>query len=115
VDLASRLHPGRNVIAAIVWNWGAARPVAQFSHRTGFLVQGYSPVEAALVNTGTGWKVLRDSAYTPIVITTASMGNYYAAAPGDSIDGSRYPWGWDRRLHRRCMERPAIVGRLQLR
>ena len=24
------------------------------------------------------------------------MGNYYAAAPGDSIDGSRYPWGWER-------------------
>ena len=96
LDLASHLRRGRNVIAALVWNWGAARPVAQHSHRTGFLLQGNGPVEAALVNTGTGWKLLRNPAYSPILITTASMGNYYAAAPGDSIDGSRYPWGWER-------------------
>ena len=61
---------------------GAARPVAQFSSRTGFLLQGDGPAEASLVNTGVGWKVLRDSAYVPIVITTAFMGNYFAAAPG---------------------------------
>jgi hypothetical protein len=96
LDLAPRLRAGRNVIAALVWNWGAARPVAQHSHRTGFLLQGNSPVEAALVNTGTGWKLLRDSAYAPIVITNATVANYYAAAPGDSIDGARYPWGWER-------------------
>ena len=96
VNIAPHLRAGRNVIAALVWNWGAARPVAQHSHRTGFLLQGNSPIEAALVNTGVGWKLLRDLAYSPILITSASMGNYYAAAPGDSIDGSRYPWGWDR-------------------
>ena len=94
IDLAPQLHAGRNVIAALVWNWGAARPVAQHSHRTGFLMQGNSPVEAALVNSGPAWKVLLDSAYAPIVITSRDMGNYYAAAPGDSIDGARYPWGW---------------------
>jgi alpha-L-rhamnosidase len=116
VDLAPHLRRGRNVIAAVVWNWGAARPVAQFSHRTGFLLQGDSQVEAALVNTGSSWKVLRDTAYAPIVITTASMGNYYAAAPGDSIDGSRYPWGWDRADYAdTAWSNPAIVGRFQLR
>ena len=116
VDLAPYLRRGRNVIAAVVWNWGAARPVAQFSHRTGFLLQGDSQVEAALVNTGTDWKVLRDLAYAPIVLTTASMGNYYAAAPGDSIDGSRYPWGWDRADYVDvAWSDAAIVGRLQLR
>jgi len=94
IDLAPRLHAGRNVIAAIVWNWGAARPVAQHSHRTGFLVQGNSAIEAA-ANTGPGWKLLVDSAYAPIVITSADMGNYYAAAPGDSISAARYPWGWE--------------------
>ena len=96
LDLAPHLRAGRNVIAALVWNWGAARPVAQHSNRTGFLLQGNGQVEAALVNTGTGWKLLRDPAYSPIVITTATLGDYYAAAPGDSIDGSRYPWGWER-------------------
>jgi len=116
VDLAPYLRRGRNVIAAVVWNWGAARPVAQFSHRTGFLLQGDSQVEAALVNTGSSWKVLRDTAYAPIVITSASMGNYYAAAPGDSINGSRYPWGWDRADYvDNTWSDAAIVGRLQLR
>src|SRR5438874_3520992 len=62
LDLAPHLRAGRNVIAAIVWNWGSARPVAQHSHRTGFLLQGTSPVEA-LLNTGKEWKVLRDPAY----------------------------------------------------
>src|SRR3954463_12724948 len=100
IDLASQLHAGRNVISALIWNWGAARPVAQHSNRTGFLMQGDSPVEAALVNTGPGWKVLTDSAYAPIATTTATMGNYYAAAPGDSIDGARYPWGWETAQYR---------------
>jgi len=96
VDLTPHLRVGRNAIAALVWNWGAARPVAQHSHRTGFLLQGNSSAEAALVNSGNGWRLLVDSAYAPIVITSAAMGNYYAAAPGDSIDGARYPWGWER-------------------
>jgi hypothetical protein len=95
VDVAPRLRAGRNVIAAVVWNWGAARPVAQHSFRTGFLVQGDGAAEAALVNTGAGWRVLVDSAYAPIVITNATVAGYFAAAPGEALDGSRYPWGWE--------------------
>src|SRR2546423_3453812 len=111
VDLAPQLHPGRNVIAALVWNWGSARPVAQHTHRTGFLIQGDSPAEAALVNTGSAWKVLVDSAYAPITITSADMGNYFAAAPGDSIDGVRYPWGWETAQYDdNAWTAPAIVG-----
>jgi alpha-L-rhamnosidase len=116
VDLAPNLRAGRNVIAALVWNWGAARPVAQFSSRTGFLLQGDGPAEASLANTGVGWKVLRDSAYVPIVITTAFMGNYFAAAPGDSIDGSKYPWGWERADYAdEAWTTPEIVGRTERR
>lgn len=97
LDLAPHLRTGRNVVAAVVWNWGHARPVAQHSHRTGFLMQGNGASEAAHVNTGNGWRLLVDSAFAPLVITTASLGNYYAAAPGDSIHGARYPWGWEGR------------------
>ncbi|GAC1478696.1 MAG: hypothetical protein NVS1B4_22650 [Gemmatimonadaceae bacterium] len=55
VDLAPQLRAGRNVIAALVWNWGAARPIAQHSYRSGFLLQGDGEREAALINTGAGW------------------------------------------------------------
>ena len=95
VDLAPRLRAGRNVLAAVVWNWGGARPVAQHSYRTGFVVQGDGEREAALVNTGPGWKLLVDSAYAPIVITSAFIGDYFAAPPGESVDGSKYPWRWE--------------------
>jgi alpha-L-rhamnosidase len=96
VDIAPQLRAGRNVIAAVVWNWGAVRPVAQHSYRTGFLVQGDDSASAALVNTGPGWKLLVDSAYAPVVITNATVANYYAAGPGEALDASRYPWGWER-------------------
>ena len=96
VDLAPHLTAGRNVLAAVVWNWGSARPVAQHSHRTGFLVQGAGAPESAL-NTGPGWKLLVDSAYAPIVITNATVHSYYAAVPGEVVDAARYPWGWERR------------------
>lgn len=96
VDLAPHLRAGRNVLAAVAWSWGYARPVAQHSYRAGFVVQGDGPREAALVNTGPGWRLLRDSAYAPLVVTNATVGNYYAAAPGERVDGARYPWGWER-------------------
>ncbi|MGD8816395.1 MAG: hypothetical protein PVJ51_04365 [Acidobacteriota bacterium] len=67
VDLAPHLQTGRNVLAALVWNWGAERPVAHFSYRTGFLLQGDGPGEA-IVNTGPEWKVLRDEGYAPLPV-----------------------------------------------
>ena len=96
VDLAPVLRAGSNVIAALVWNWGPNHPVAQHSLRTAFLLQGDGPTESA-VNTGPGWKLLRDSAYADVRVTGADVGNaYYAAAHGESVDGARYPWGWER-------------------
>src|SRR5690242_5971953 len=95
VDVAPQLRAGRNVFAAVVWNWGAARPVAQHSHRTGFLVQGESATESALVNTGPGWKLLLDTAYRPIVITNATVAGYYAGPPGETVQDAFYPWGWE--------------------
>lgn len=94
IDIAPMLHPGHNLLAAVVWNWGAVRPVAQFSYRTGFLVQGDDEETARLVNTGPGWKLLVDSAYQPVVITNATVAGYYAAGPGENVNGRLYPWGW---------------------
>lgn len=96
VDLAPRLRAGRNVLAALVWNWGAARPVAQHSHRTGFLLQGDSEREAALVNSGLGWRLRVDSAYRFIPPAANEIRGYYAATPGEAVDAALYPWGWER-------------------
>lgn len=93
VDLAPHLQAGRNVLAALVWNWGAEKPVAQFSRRTAFLVQGNGPREA-VVNSGPEWKVLRNEGYSPIPVQGDAVGGYYASPPGEGIDASRYPWGW---------------------
>ena len=97
VDIAPRLRVGKNVLAGVVWNWGAARPVAQHSYRTGFFVQGDGEREAMLVNTGPGWRLLVDSAYAPIVISNAMVASYYAAVPGEAVDARRYPWQWEQR------------------
>jgi alpha-L-rhamnosidase len=90
LDLAPHLRAGRNVLAALVWNWGPQRPVAQFSHRTGFLLQGDSEREA-VANTGPEWKVLHNTGYEPIPVDLRA---YYASPPGESVDGQKYPWGW---------------------
>ena len=92
VDLAPHLRAGRNVLAALVWNWGRERPVAQFSRRTAFLLQGDGEREA-VVNTGPEWKVLHNPAYEPIPVEVAA---YYASPPGEAVDGRHYPWGWER-------------------
>jgi alpha-L-rhamnosidase len=95
VDIAPKLRAGRNVVAALVWNWGAAHPVAQHSHRTGFLLQGNGEREAA-INTGGGWKLRVDSAYKFVPLGFGDVRGYYAASPGESVDGARYPWGWEK-------------------
>ena len=94
VDLAPHLRAGDNVLAALVWNWGAQRPVAQFSYRTGFLLQGDSRRES-FVNTGPDWRVLHDAGYAPVPVAGSEVGGYYAAPPGESVDGRLYPWGWE--------------------
>src|SRR3954451_3331112 len=50
VDIAPALAAGKNVLAAVVWNDGAFRAVAQVSNQTGFLLDGNGDV-----NTGSSW------------------------------------------------------------
>ncbi len=93
LDLAPHLHAGQNVLAVVVWNWGPERPVAQFSYRTGLLLQGDGEREA-IANTDREWKVLHNRGYEPIPIRSDDVGGYYAAPPGESVTASYYPWGW---------------------
>ncbi len=100
VDLAPQLRAGANTIAAVVWTGGPRHPVAQHSARSGFLLQGDSPREA-IANTGSGWRLLIDSAYAELAVSSQDVrGAYYAATQGELVDGTRYPWGWEGRDYR---------------
>jgi len=97
IDLGPYLRAGRNVLAAVVWNGGEHRPMAQISHRTGFVLQGDSESEQG-VNTGAGWKSFRDPAYSPLDwrdIDQRLRYQYYVAGSLERVDGARYPWGWE--------------------
>jgi alpha-L-rhamnosidase len=95
VDIATHLRPGKNVIAALVWNMGEFKPAAQISLRTALVVQGDSP-DAAFVSTGTGgWKVFSSRAYTFKRVEGDDTGGFYVAGPREDLDASKMPWGWE--------------------
>ncbi len=94
LDLAPHLRAGQNVLAALVWNWGSERPVAQFSYRTGFLLQGDGEQES-IANTNDDWTVFFNSGYEPIRIGSNDVGGYYASPPGELLRSDLYPWGWE--------------------
>ncbi len=99
VDLAPHLRAGNNVLAAVVWNESAYAGLAQWSNRTGFLLQAADSDHEKLVNTGTaGWKATQDDAYQPFPLPGklwSEIGpGYYAISPMERFDAAKYPWGW---------------------
>ena len=94
VDIAAHLRPGRNVLAAVVWNFADLAGEAQMYWQTGFMVQGEGDA-ARLVDTGPAWSCEKDDGYSPVVVTSAQLHGYYAAGPCDRLDGSRHSWGWE--------------------
>jgi hypothetical protein len=91
VDLAPQLRAGKNVLAAVVWNDGPYKAVAQISLRTGFVLQSDNPA----VNTNRNWKCLADKAYTPQPLPRDQNTGYYALAANEKLDAQSYPWGWN--------------------
>jgi alpha-L-rhamnosidase len=94
LDIAPHLVAGRNVLAAVVWNFGKLAPEAQITNETGLIVQGNSPAEE-IVNTNHSWKVYKSTAVRLIPQDPAKIGGYLAIGPGEQVDGSKYPWGWE--------------------
>ncbi len=95
VDLAPHLKPGRNVLAAVVWNYAGLAPQSQITDQTGFLLQGDTAAER-VADTGRSWKCARNEAFSPVELPRDKLPYYFAIGPGDRIDGARYPWGWER-------------------
>src|ERR1051326_2683696 len=83
VDLANFLVTGKNVVAAVVWNYGDMRPEAQISYQSGFIMQGNTATEKA-INTDSNWKCRRDSSYSPR--EPVLIYSYYVAGPGETIN-----------------------------
>jgi alpha-L-rhamnosidase len=94
VDIAPYLKSGANVIASQVYNLGNYRQPSQFSRYTAFLMQGDLP-NHDFVNTNESWKVYQNNAYTPITITEKMAHGFYVTGPCDSVNASKYPWGWE--------------------
>jgi len=93
VDLGPYLNAGRNVLAAVVWNFAGNAPLAQTTCQSAFLLQGDTEAER-IADTGPAWKAIRNEACSTIPVSAADAGGYYAAGCGESVDGARYPWGW---------------------
>jgi len=98
LDIAPYLKAGENVLAIQVTYYGEAAPVYLMGRRAGLIVQGDDKVES-VVNTGDAWTYLHDEAITPVVFKPGQPDvsrQYYAAGPLDRVEGSRYPWGWEK-------------------
>ena len=94
VDIAGFLRPGKNLLAAVVWNFGEHAPEAQITLETGFVLQGDGEAER-IADTGPSWKCVRNEAYSPVVITSGAVRGYWAAGPGDRVNAAANPWGWE--------------------
>jgi len=94
VDISKLLRPGTNVLAAVVWNFAELAPMAQMTNETGLIVQGDGPAEQA-VNTDASWKAIADPAYEAIPLGGRMSEFYTVVGPGERVEGSKYPWGWE--------------------
>lgn len=95
IDIARYLKPGKNLLAAIVWNFGDNKPWAQFSLKTALIVQGNSASEQ-IVNTDASWKVIKNTAYKPSSTDAKEvLGQFIVVGPCDRLDAAQYSWGWE--------------------
>jgi hypothetical protein len=93
-DLAPFLHPGKNVLAATVWNFGTLTPLAQISDSLGFLVQGATELERA-ADTGPTWQVEQEKGIEVMPTPRQVRNRYYVAEPAERIDGRTLDWNWN--------------------
>jgi len=93
-DIAPLLHPGTNVLAATVWNFGVLTPLAQISDRLGFVLQGQGEVER-VVDTDATWEVEQEKGVKVLPTPPEVRNHYYVAEPAERIDGETFDWSWN--------------------
>ncbi len=95
IDIARFLKPGKNLLAAVIWNFGEDKPWAQFSLKTALIVQGNSAAER-MVNSDSSWRVVKNKAYSPASADAKeTLGQFIVVGPCDRLDASQYPWNWE--------------------
>ncbi len=90
VDIAPYLVKGKNVIAAVVWNFGEFIAWAQMTLRTAFVFQADDP-KNNFINSDDKWKVIQNNAYSPVA---PSLNVFNVVGPGDKVAGEKYSWDW---------------------
>ena len=61
IDIAKQLVAGKNVLAAVVWNYGQEAPMAQVSYQTGFLRSGRRRSRSRLSTPARAWRTSGES------------------------------------------------------
>lgn len=105
-DIAPALHAGKNLLAAMVWNFGVYSAVAQISDRTAFLVQGDTENESS-ADTNTSWSVAEEPGPTVIPRANDGRDDYMAASPGETLDAAKYGWDWQQSRDTSLQWKPA--------
>jgi hypothetical protein len=97
-DLAPSLKGGKNLLVALVWNFGTRAPAAQVTDRTGFVVQG-DGTDEAIADTDASWQCAPEPGHQPWpegLVPLRQIGTYFVVGPGERLDAARYDWSWDR-------------------
>lgn len=99
IDIAPFLNNGTNLIAALVFNQGKDKAMSLFNIQTAFMFRTVNP-DFANLNSGPSWKVYKNTAYSPVSYKEMLFDDrwfygYYACGPGDRLDATSYPWGWE--------------------
>lgn len=92
-QIAPLLRKGKNVLAVVVWNYGAYPPDAQFSVQTAFLLAAGDRTFRQL-NTGPKWKATYNPAYSPIPVDKSQVNGYYGAGANERFSSAQHHWGW---------------------
>lgn len=94
LDIASELQAGKNVLAAVVWNFGDYIPWSQITNKTALIVQGNSDKEQ-VANTDASWKITKNEAYSPLY-DLGKLQTFIVVGCGDEVKGEKYLWNWEK-------------------
>ncbi len=99
IDIAPYLKSGKNILAALVYNAGKDKPMSFLSAQTAFFLKSEDD-QFRHFDTDPSWMTYKNTAYQPIsyyemLFKERWFYGYYACGPGDDVDASKYPWGWE--------------------